>query len=80
MPSAAHLSVSLNLCSSGSNKQGNRGPLKGAMSAQKALQRVPDGDEGGGGKNAREVFTPMMGYCFKQTNDLFFKKDTEKLT
>ena len=60
--------------------EASQGPLKGAMSAQKALQRVPDGDEGGGGKNAREVFTPMMGYCFKQTNDLFFKKDTEKLT
>ena len=35
---AAHLTVSLLLCSSGSNAQGKSRPLKGAVSAVKTLQ------------------------------------------
>ena len=38
MPSAPHLTVSLYLCSSGSNARGESRPEKGAVSAQKALQ------------------------------------------
>ena len=44
--------------------EASQGPLKGAMSAQKALQRVPDGDEGGGGKKRERSVYPNDGLLF----------------
>ena len=58
----ALLMVSLFLCSSGSNAQGNLGPLKGAVSAQKALQgSETETRELLGGTEANSVF-PMRGH------------------
>ena len=53
-PSAAHLTVSLYLCSSGSNARGESRALEGRRVSSKSPSRVRDGDEGVAGRNVRE--------------------------
>ena len=51
---AAHLTVSLYLCSSGSNAQGESRAREGRHVSSKSPSRVRDGDKGVAGKNGRE--------------------------
>ena len=53
-PSAAHLTVSLYLCSSGSNTRGESRAQEGRRVSSKSPSRVRDGDEGVAGRNGRE--------------------------
>ena len=53
-PSAAHLTVSLYLCSSGSNARGESRAREGRCVSSKSPSRVRDGDEGVAGRNGRE--------------------------
>ena len=57
-PSAAHLMVSLFLCSSGSNARGVARALEGRRVSSKSPSRVRDGDEGAAGRNRREWSLP----------------------
>ena len=52
--SAAHLTVSLYLCSSRSNARGESRALEGRRVSSKSTSRVRDGDEGAAGMNERE--------------------------
>ena len=52
--SAAHLTVSLYLCSSGSNARGESRAREGRRVSSKSPLRVWDGDEGVAGRNGRE--------------------------
>ena len=49
-----NLTVSLYLCSSGSNAQGESRAQEGRRVSSKSLSRVRDGDEGVAGRNYRE--------------------------
>ena len=51
---AAHLTVSLYLCSSGSNEQGESRAREWRRVSSKSPSRVRDGDEGVAGRNGRE--------------------------
>ena len=75
-PSAAHLSVSLHLSS---NDEASRGPLKGAVSAQKALQgSKAETREFLGGTEENSV-SPMRGHWFAlQANQFFSQKGNRK--
>ena len=53
-PSAAHLTVSLYLCSSRSNAQGELRPLEGHCVSWKSPSRVQDRDEGVAGRNGKK--------------------------
>ena len=53
-PSAAHLTVSLYLCSSRSNAQGESRALEGRHVRSKSPSRVQDGDEGVAERNGRD--------------------------
>ena len=53
-PSAAHLMVSLYLCSSGSNARGESRAGEGRRVSSKSPSRVRDGDKGVAGRNWRE--------------------------
>ena len=52
--STAHLTVSLYLCSSGSNAWGESRAREGCRVSSKSPSRVRDGDEGVAGRNGRE--------------------------
>ena len=54
VPSEAHLTVSLYLCSSGSNTWGKSRALEEHLVSSKSPSRVRDGDEGVAGRNGRE--------------------------
>ena len=53
-PSSAHLTVSLHLCSSGSNARGESRAREGRRVSSKSPSRVRDGDEGVARRNQRE--------------------------
>ena len=53
-PSTAHLTVSLYLCSSGSNAPGESRAWEGCLVSSKSPSRVRDGDEGVAGRKRRE--------------------------
>ena len=54
LPCVPHLTVSLYLCSSGSNARGKVRPLEGCRVSSNSPSRVRDGDEGVAGRNGRE--------------------------
>ena len=54
LPSASHLTVSLYLCSSGSNGRGESRTREGRRVSSKSPSRVRDRDEGVAGRNGRE--------------------------
>ena len=59
--SAAHLTASLYLCSSGSNARGELRALEGRRVSSKKPLSVRDGDEGVDGRNRREKYFPDEG-------------------
>ena len=61
-PSAAHLTVSLYLCSSGSNALGESRAQEGRRVSSKTPSWVRDGDEGVAGRNGREKCFPDEGH------------------
>ena len=79
-PTAAHLTVSPFLCSSGSNAQG-KGPWKGFVSVQKSPSRVQDRDEGVAGRKGKEKYFLNEGslICPPGKSTIFYKKETEKI-
>ena len=82
MPSAAHLTVTLYLCSSGSITQGKSRALEGRrVSFKKALKRVRDGDKGVAGRNRREQCFLDEGslICPPGKLIIFYEKEVEKL-
>ena len=58
---ASHLTMSLFLCSSGSNAQGESRALEGRRVSSRGPSRVWDGDQGVAGRNIREPFSPEWG-------------------
>ena len=80
-PSAAHLTVSLYLCSSGSNARGKSRALEGRRVSSKSLSRVQDGDEGVAGRNGREWCFPNEGLliCPPGKSMIFHKREIKKI-
>ena len=79
-PSAAHLTVSLYRCSSGSNARGELRAWEGRRVSSKSPSRVRDGDEGVAGRNVRELCFPDEGslICPPGKSMSCHKKETEK--
>ena len=81
MPSAAHLPVSLYLCSSGSNAREESRALEGRSVSSKSPSRVQDGDKGVAKRNEREKCFPDEGslICPPGKSMILHKKETEKI-
>ena len=80
MPGVAHLTVSLYLCSSGSNARGESRAQEGRRVSSKSPSRVRDGDEGVVRRNGREQCFSDKGslICPPGKSMSFHKKETEK--
>ena len=72
-PSSAYLTVSLYLCSSGSNARGKSRVIEGRRVIYKSPSRIRDGDEGVTERNGREKCFPNMSHWF-----FFTKKGNRK--
>ena len=59
------VTVSLYLCSSGSNARGELRALEGRPNSSKSPSRVQDGGEGVAGRNGREKYFPDEGFLHK---------------
>ena len=81
MPSAAHLRVSLILCSSRSNTQGELRALEGSRVSSKSPSRVRDRDKGVAGRNRREKYFPYEGSLIYPPGKsmIFYKKGNKKI-
>ena len=75
--SAAHLMVSLYLCSSESNARGEARNLKGHSVCSKSPSRVRDRDKGVAGRNRREKYFPEDGslICSPGKSLIFYTKN-----
>ena len=80
VPSTPHLTMSLYLCSSGSNARGKSRAWEGRRVSSKSPSRVRDGDEGVAGRNGREYCFPDEGslICPPGKSMSFYKKETGK--
>ena len=79
--SAAHVSVSLYLCSSGSNARGESRALEGRCVSSKSPSKVRDRDQGVAWRNERKrIVFPDEGSLIWPTGKSmhFYKKETEK--
>ena len=82
-PSAAHLTVSLYLCSSRSNARGESRALQGHCDSSKNQSRVRDREEGVTGRNGREIVFPRWGVInieMQIANWFFTKRKQKKLS
>ena len=78
MPSKAHLTVSLFLCSSGSNARGKSRALEGRRVNSKSPLRVRDGDEGVAERNYKKNYSPDWSLiCPPIKSMIFHKKEIE---
>ena len=70
----AYLAVSLILCSSGINAQGEPRALEGHCVSSKHLSRVRDGEEEIAGRNKREKYFPKEGslICLEDKSIIFY--------
>ena len=75
-PSAPHLTVSLYLCSSGSNARGESRAREGRRVSSKSPSRVRDGDEGVAGRKGREKYFSDKGslICPPGKSMMFYTK------